>query len=60
MGTFTDLQSGCGTTAVNACRALPCCARRHREARFVQVIVGQDDVLDQVLIALFVGGHVPV
>jgi MoxR-like ATPase len=56
MGTFTDLQPDAAQLQTRIERFHVVRENIVRQVR--EVIVGQDDVVDQVLIALFVGGHV--
>ena len=56
MGTFTDLQPDAAQLQTRIERFHTVRENIVRQVR--EVIVGQDEVVDQVLIALFVGGHV--
>lgn len=56
MGTFTDLQPDAAQLQARIERFHTVRENIVRQVR--EVIVGQDEVLDQVMIALFVGGHV--
>jgi MoxR-like ATPase len=56
MGTFTDLQPDAAQLQTRIERFHAVRENIVRQVR--EVIVGQDEVVDQVLIALFVGGHV--